>query len=167
LTTVDDYLPQGQPMAERTSGHEANTLRVRTLIGSAAALVAVGILVEIVLAFVMMGFSSEEKDPRALAPPRFAGDTGGFPDPRLQSDPAVELLKMQQEDLSQLNGYGWVDRKAGIAHIPIERAIDILAASGLPVPPAAPAGSEAPAAAKPARALDPQSRPDSKQDRKP
>ena len=28
--------------------------------------------------------------------------------------------------------YGWVDRKAGIAHIPVERAMDILAKTGLP-----------------------------------
>ena len=41
-----------------------------------------------------------------------------------------------------INGYGWVDRKAGIAHIPIDRAMDILARTGLPqgrprpVPPA-------------------------------
>lgn len=31
-----------------------------------------------------------------------------------------------------LNSYGWVDRKAGIARIPINRAIAIVAAKGLP-----------------------------------
>ena len=31
-----------------------------------------------------------------------------------------------------LYGYGWVDQKAGIAHIPIQRAIDLVAQSGLP-----------------------------------
>ena len=39
---------------------------------------------------------------------------------------------MKAEDLGRLNTYGWVDRKAGVAHIPVDRAIDILAKRGLP-----------------------------------
>jgi hypothetical protein len=35
-----------------------------------------------------------------------------------------------------LYGYGWVDQKAGIAHIPIQRAIDLVAQNGLPSRPA-------------------------------
>jgi hypothetical protein len=41
------------------------------------------------------------------------------------------LLKQEQ----QLNSYGWVDEKAGIAHIPIARAMDLIAKQGLPVLP--------------------------------
>ena len=41
---------------------------------------------------------------------------------------------MKTEDLGRLNNYGWIDRKAGVAHIPIDRAIDILAKKGLPTP---------------------------------
>lgn len=42
---------------------------------------------------------------------------------------------LNQED--QLNSYGWVDEKAGVAHIPIERAMDLIAQRGLPVAPQA------------------------------
>jgi hypothetical protein len=38
---------------------------------------------------------------------------------------------MDQE--SQLNSYGWVDEKAGVAHIPIKRAMELLAQRGVPV----------------------------------
>src|SRR6202163_2089495 len=38
---------------------------------------------------------------------------------------------MNQED--QLNSYGWVDEKAGVAHIPIERAMELTAQRGIPV----------------------------------
>ena len=31
-----------------------------------------------------------------------------------------------------MKSYGWIDRKAGLAHIPIERAIEIIARSGIP-----------------------------------
>jgi hypothetical protein len=34
---------------------------------------------------------------------------------------------------NQLNSYGWVDEKAGVAHIPIERAMELTAQRGLPV----------------------------------
>jgi hypothetical protein len=34
-----------------------------------------------------------------------------------------------------LNGYGWVDREHGVARIPIDRAIDLLAQRGLPARP--------------------------------
>lgn len=38
---------------------------------------------------------------------------------------------MNQENL--LNSYGWVDEKAGVAHIPIERAMELIRERGLPV----------------------------------
>lgn len=41
---------------------------------------------------------------------------------------------VKQED--QLNSYGWVDEKAGVAHIPIEQAMDLIVKRGLPVLPA-------------------------------
>lgn len=34
---------------------------------------------------------------------------------------------------NQLNSYGWVDEKAGVAHIPIERAMELMVQRGLPV----------------------------------
>jgi hypothetical protein len=40
---------------------------------------------------------------------------------------------INQED--QLNSYGWVDKDAGVAHIPIQRAMDLIVQQGLPVYP--------------------------------
>ena len=39
---------------------------------------------------------------------------------------------MKKEDLARLSAYGWIDRAAGIAHIPVDRAIDIVVEKGLP-----------------------------------
>jgi hypothetical protein len=36
---------------------------------------------------------------------------------------------------NQLNSYGWVDKKAGVAHIPIERAMELTVQRGLSVCP--------------------------------
>jgi hypothetical protein len=61
------------------------------------------------------------------------------PEPRLPVAAPNDLkqYKAAQEDI--LNSYGWVDEKAGIVRIPIDRAMDILLEKGLPVRGAAPA----------------------------
>lgn len=56
-----------------------------------------------------------------------------FPAPRLQPDPVADMDKFRTQVEERLNSYGWVDQKAGIVHIPIERAIELTAQRGLPV----------------------------------
>jgi hypothetical protein len=145
---VDDEQPQGRPVAHLTSGHESDSLGVRGLLLSAAALIAMAAVALFMVAIVMKGFSRQEKQLQSLAAPRFAGDTGEYPSPRIQTGPTAELTKMKAEDLGLLGEYGWIDHKAGIARIPVERAIDILAKSGLPLPHADQATAGSPAAAK-------------------
>ncbi|MCB0127651.1 MAG: c-type cytochrome, partial [Caldilineaceae bacterium] len=43
------------------------------------------------------------------------------------------LIEQQQPALAQLASYGWVNQEEGVAHIPIDRAITLLANSELPV----------------------------------
>lgn len=59
------------------------------------------------------------------------------PPPRLQSQASVDLHSLQARQRARLNGYGWIDRSAGVAHIPIERAMELLAA-GRSAPKASP-----------------------------
>ena len=42
------------------------------------------------------------------------------------------LDRWQAEHSARLNGYGWTDRSKGIAHVPIERALEAVAAGALP-----------------------------------
>jgi hypothetical protein len=46
--------------------------------------------------------------------------------PRLQTDPRAERRSFEAEKRAILDSYGWVDRKAGVARIPIQRAIERL-----------------------------------------
>lgn len=46
-------------------------------------------------------------------------------EPPLQSDMYKDLQRFQADQAQQLNSYGWIDRKQGIARIPISRAIDL------------------------------------------
>jgi hypothetical protein len=57
------------------------------------------------------------------------------PAPVLEAEPGQQLQQLRSEEDKLLHSYGWVDQKAGIVHIPIDRAMDILAQRGLPVRP--------------------------------
>ena len=127
---MDDFLPQTTRTAETEHGHEANKLSVRGLVLFATALVALTTVVELILGGVMNGLYMESKTQRS--PSLFQEDPGTFPAPRLQDNPAGEFAAFKQAELSHLNGYGWVEEEKGIAHIPIDRAIEILAERGLP-----------------------------------
>ncbi len=43
----------------------------------------------------------------------------------LRSDPAAERSSYQHQKRARLESYGWVDREHGIAHIPVERAMQL------------------------------------------
>jgi hypothetical protein len=55
--------------------------------------------------------------------------------PRLETNELGQLddQRLREEDI--LNTYGWTDQKAGVAHIPIDRAMALIAQRGLPVAP--------------------------------
>jgi hypothetical protein len=59
-----------------------------------------------------------------------------FPEPRLEANERTELNSFRSEEEQKLNSYGWVDQNAGVVHIPIEQAMQIVAQRGLPVRPA-------------------------------
>ena len=59
------------------------------------------------------------------------------PGPQLQADPTTDIETLRAGEEERLNGFGWIDRAQGIARIPIDRAIDIVAERGLPTRPEA------------------------------
>ncbi len=53
--------------------------------------------------------------------------------PLLEINEGVDLRKDLMSQENQLNSYGWVDEKAGVAHIPIDRAMELIVERKLPV----------------------------------
>ena len=70
-------------------------------------------------------------DTRAVAPDAYKA----FPQPRLERNERLEINEFRLQEEQRLNSYGWVDQKAGVAHIPIERAMELIAQRGLPTTP--------------------------------
>ena len=56
-----------------------------------------------------------------------------FPKPRLQRDDVEEMRDQLYGEEGRLQSYGWVDQDSGEAHIPVARAMELIAARGLPV----------------------------------
>src|SRR6266851_3963000 len=69
-------------------------------------------------------------DTRRVAP---GYPQSAFPSPKLEEDDRGQLNDIRLNEEKVLYTYGWVDEKAGTVHIPIERAMDLLVARGLPV----------------------------------
>ncbi len=65
------------------------------------------------------------------------GDIKKFPQPRLESDETTEINAFRMQEEQTLNSYGWVDQQAGVARIPIDRAMALLVQRGLPTRPQA------------------------------
>jgi hypothetical protein len=71
--------------------------------------------------------------------------------PLLQVNPTAELEQLRRQEQRVLDSYGWVDRGAGIARVPVERALELVLEEGVGAVPSAPSGgaeaSRAPAEA--------------------
>jgi hypothetical protein len=74
------------------------------------------------------------------------------PSPRLQSRPHQELKDYCEAQQEKVNTYAWVDQQSGVVRVPVDRAMDLVLAKGLPARAAseAPAGSPAAASSVPA-----------------
>jgi hypothetical protein len=119
------------PEAQPRHAHETSDANIRNLIifGVCVALMVIGGLV------VSRGIFHYFTGHQGLGPPASPFEnvrmlpTG----PRLQIKAPQDLERYKAAQEEVLNGYGWVDRKAGIARIPIDRAMDILLQKGFPV----------------------------------
>lgn len=86
------------------------------------------LLVVAVSAGLWFGFQSArpQPEPAELSPPDMPAQV-----PRLQRQPEADLRSLMQAQARRLHGVGWVDREAGIIHMPIERAMALMAERGL------------------------------------
>lgn len=108
------------------NGHEPHDVAARPVLVAAIALLVVLVLVAGGQLLLLRHYERRAAGPETPAEPLVEARTP--PEPRLLADPRAALLELRAEEDALLNGYGWVNREAGIVRIPIARAIDILAA---------------------------------------
>lgn len=96
------------------------------------ALVIVSVIVCLWLYRVMLGIERPEAKP--LSPIAAANERQLPPTPLLQSHPEGEMAQMRSELAEHLSSFGWVDETHGVVRMPIDTAIDLVAAGHLPQP---------------------------------
>ena len=109
------------------SGYQPSTdARVGKVVQFGAVLVVL-IVVSFLATFALFRLFSERADQTDVPASPLAGSAPAFPSPELQADPTADRIQLQQEEDARLSGYGWVDRRQRLVHIPIERAMDLAA----------------------------------------
>jgi hypothetical protein len=117
--------------------HETTDISVPGVLGFGGVLIAGGLVISLLVWTLLQFLSSGPASPAAPEFPLARSQAQRLPpEPRLQTDPRGDLLKLRQQDDRLLNSYGWIDRDAGVVRIPIERAMALTAARGLPSRPA-------------------------------
>lgn len=117
----------------KPGGHEERDVALKGPLVFGVAIIA-GLLVSFfVVLMTFERFAAREARAQApLTPLELRAGESQPPEPRLQMDPVAEFHKIRDAEEAILHGYGWVDKNAGIARIPIERAMEIVLDRGLP-----------------------------------
>jgi hypothetical protein len=102
-------------------GHEIFDLDVSYVRWFSLAIVVL-LIVTAATAFAMLGGF---RLPHAAAAPVVEGPASA---PTLQSAPQDELRTYRRAKAAALEGYHWIDRRGGVVQIPIERAMEMVAA---------------------------------------
>ena len=104
--------------------HEVADVSGRRIVWTAAALAAMLAIVALaawaVLSVLRSDSAKHAPSPRAAAAP--------MPSPRLQTATSRDLDALRAEKRALLSEYRWLDRDSGVVRIPIERAMELLAA---------------------------------------
>jgi hypothetical protein len=54
------------------------------------------------------------------------------PEPRLQSNPTIDMARWREIEQNAVSTYGWIDSQAGRLRLPVDRAMELVASEGLP-----------------------------------
>jgi hypothetical protein len=129
------------------TGFEREDLGAKPVIGFIVSLVISGILIYYVIWGIFHFLDAYDKKHQQTRTPLVEMKTNPrdvqteviqrFPEPRLEDNERTELNGFRYGEEEELNSYGWVDKNAGVAHIPIEQAMQSIAQKGLPTTPQA------------------------------
>lgn len=122
--------PTTRTAAPPPAGHEPAHIHARGVVWLAVAVVGTCVLV-VATVFFMTGWLGM---PASRYAQRHERVDVRPPAPRLQPDPEADLAAYTRQKRALLQDYRWLDRERGVARIPVDRAMQLLAH---PAPPAA------------------------------
>jgi hypothetical protein len=115
-----------------TVGHETSDVDVKAILTVGAGLAALTAVVAAVIWLVVLYLSASEARPVPEYPLAATHEQRLPPEPRLQTNPREDLADLRKAEDDTLRSYGWVDKDAGVVHIPIGEAMRLTLERGLP-----------------------------------
>jgi hypothetical protein len=128
-----DTHPTGRSADHVVVHHETSDVNIGGIFGFAFGLFMTGVAIHVVAWLLFALFAGREA--RRVMPefPLAAGQESRVPpEPRLQTNPRRDLHDLRTAEDMVLTSYGWVDKNAGIARIPIREAMKLTVERGLP-----------------------------------
>jgi hypothetical protein len=102
------------------------------IVKTGAVLVAVTAVAMLIVWWVLRGIGTYDKRRDVpLSPIQAASPQKPPPEPRLQDNPNEDMRLMRAEEDLRLDHAGWVNRQQGTVSVPIDVAIDVIAARGV------------------------------------
>lgn len=123
-----------QSETRQRGGHEATKVPLKGVLWFVAGFIATAVIIHVCLIGYASLLGAYEKGFGRVHQIR-PNQVPQYPAPALQVKPQVDLQTYRTRADRDLNSYGWIDQAHGMAKIPIERAMELLAARGLPVRP--------------------------------
>jgi hypothetical protein len=103
-------------------------LNLRAILGFSGGVIAITLLASAIMWWMSVSFKrQEEAEDHTPSPIAEAQLDPIPPGPRLQANPPRDMDELRKRDREALTTYGWIDKTGGVARIPVERAIEILA----------------------------------------
>ena len=132
-TQGTDAHPHGSLQHEDVA-HETSDISVRGIIWFVVTLAVIVAVIQVAIVGLFKVFDRIETRNDPFVTPLAAPEA--FPpsmsEPRLQTTPWLDLKEFRTAEDEYLDSYGWVDQKSGVAHLPIEKAKELLLQRGLP-----------------------------------
>jgi len=113
------------------AGYEHRDAKLRPLVVGTLATFALMTFAMFAMRF-LLGALDRSTDAARPAAHALAEERQMPPAPRLQLDPPRDLDEHRRRMTRHATSYGWLDEEAGVVHIPVERAMELVAQRGLP-----------------------------------
>ncbi len=115
--------------------HERRDANAKWIFGIVAFLLVSGLAIHFILAGMLKSLNGTAPPTDLWRPsqPPAKEALKAAPFPVLQVSAPADLKSFRAREEETLQNYGWVDRRAGVVRVPIERAMELVLQEGLPV----------------------------------
>jgi hypothetical protein len=118
---------------EPAVSHETQDVSIGAIVKFGAGLAIAAAVISVAMWGLFRFFEARQDRREQPVPPMVAANLKRTPrEPRLEPNPLAPRLAARAREDAVLTSYGWVDRSAGVARIPIDRAMELLVQRGLP-----------------------------------